>query len=142
MKVLYKILAGILSLISFAAFLLVASLFASYYIDALSFVYHSDKVVKDACIFAAVTILALIVLICIIVSAIKAKRHYLSAIVALVLVIVLAFPMFFTGLALIIINGTNGCSYTEDAANYGKYDGKYSPEHFPESITEDMSVVV
>ena len=131
-----------LSLFSLAAFLLGTSTFASYYIDALGFMYHSDGVVRDVCIFLSIVSILFVALIIIIVKAIRAKDGRIALFFGVASgVAIVSFFSFIFGLGLIIANGTNGCSYTEDIANYGKYDKELKFDHFPDEITDDMTVI-
>jgi hypothetical protein len=46
------------------------------------------------------------------------------------------------GASFAIVFGPNGCSYTENIANYGDYGEEAKlPSHFPDEITDDMTVV-
>lgn len=139
-----KIFTLILSLISFGAFLFALSTFASYYIDPLGYTYHSNKVVRDACVFGVIALLLTAFMITLIIVAIRSKKRRTVIILNSVLAasIVLSLLMFFTGFGMIFVCGTNGCSYTTDIDTYGKYESDgFEISYFPEKITDDMTVV-
>ena len=143
-KVLGKILTIILSLISFGTFLLAISTFASYYIDALGYAYHSNKVVRDAYVFIAIALLLSVLVITLITVAIRSKKRHTAIIANSMLAanILLSFFAFFIGFGMIFSNGTNGCSYTNNIINYGKGEnGSFRISYFPEEITDEMAVV-
>ena len=129
-------------------FLSAVSLFGSifwegvYYIEGLSYLYHSQDVVKSVYIFFAVAIAVLALFSFVAAMLFKGKKvvRAISAVILTVLVPI-GFLASFVGMASVGILGSNGCSYTEDIANYGKYDEGYSFSHFPDKITEDMTVV-
>ena len=136
-----KIVLTVLSVISFFCLSFIVGL---YYLGGLSHLYYSRGVVIGVCIFFAVALLVLIALVAIIVLMFKNKHVIISIVCALLLIAFIPVALFgsFRELIRIIIIDTYGCSYTEDIANYGKYDdGQSNPDYFPESITEDMTVV-
>ena len=134
-----KILLTVLS----AAFV-ISSIFweGVYYIEGLSHLYYSQNVVKSVYKFLAVAavILALFSLVAVMLFKGKKVVRVISAVILAVL-IPAGFLASFVGMASVGILGSNGCSYTEDIANYGKYDEDYSFDHFPDKISPDMTVV-
>lgn len=139
-----KILTLILSLISFGAFLYAISTFASYYIDPLGYTYHSNKVVRDACVFGVIALLLTAFMITLIIVTIRSKKRRTVIILNSILAasIVLSLLMFFTGFGMIFVCGTNGCSYTTDIDTYGKDESdSFEISYFPEKITDDMTVI-
>ena len=73
-KVFNKIFTLILSVISLVAFLNALSIFASYYIDALGYEYHSDKVVHDAYAFGIIAVLLIAFVLALIIVALISKN--------------------------------------------------------------------
>lgn len=139
MKKVGKIILTVLSILSF---LCIAFVCAVYYVGGLSHLYYSQAVVNTVYIFCAVAILVLAVLILMIVTMFRSQtilRHICT--VLLIAFIPLALFGSQLGIAISMIIGPNGCSYTEDIANYGKYDYEYHPTYFPDAITADMTVV-
>ena len=135
----------ILAVLSCLLFLSIVFWTITYFFGGLSYMYHSQAVVTDLYIACAVVVAALIMMILIIVSAFKSKSFLRIICVVLLIISILAFALgSFVGMASIMILGYNGCSYTEDIANYGKYDvyaERFMPNFFPESINDDMNVV-
>ena len=139
MKKTGKIVLTILSILSFLSIAFVGSL---YYIGGLSHRYYSQAVLNAVYIFCAAAILVLAVLILMFVMMFRSKpilRRICT--VLLIALIPLALYGSLVGSAILMIAGPNGCSYTEDIANYGKYDYEYQPPYFPDAITGDMTVV-
>lgn len=135
----------ILAVLSCLLFLSIVFWTLTYYLGGLSHMYHSQAVVTDLYTACAVLVAALVIMILIVVCAFKSKSFLRIICVILLVVSIPAFTFCsFVGMAGVVIMGGNGCSYTEDIANYGKYDiyaEKLLPNFFPESITDDMTVV-
>lgn len=132
----------VLTVLSILSFLSVAFWAATYFLGGLSHLYYSQEVVHRIYGFFAISILVLSILISIIVMMFKSKKTVESICIVLLTAFILlalfgSFPeaLFFSTI------GPNGCSYTEDIANYGKYDKEYVIPYFPQEITEDMTVV-
>ena len=140
MKLAGKIILTILSVLSFLIF---AFFVFSYFFSGLGYLYYSQNVVNRVYIFLAIALLALIVLIAMIVMMFKGKK-WIRIICTILLVLFIPAALFGSWKAFCysISLGPNGCSYTEDPANYGKYDEDvYAPSYFPDTVTEDMTVV-
>lgn len=140
-KTFAKILLAVLSVLSFlCAFLFVGA----YWLGAESYLYYTQ--VATDCINVCLAVFALLFLLLLVLSVllfIKKVGKNVKTVCALFLVsfmlasvISSAFSMLWVG-----VIGTYGCSYTEDIANYGRYDREFNTAHFPESMTEDMTVV-
>ena len=143
-KVFNIIFTLILSVISLVTFLNALSIFASYYIDALGYAYHSDKVVHDAYVFGIIAALLIIFVLTLIILAIfsKNKRTGIVSKFILVAIFILSICAFLVGLSMLLVNGSNGCSYTEDIENYVNSDNDdFRISYFPEEITDQMTVV-
>ena len=143
-KVFGKILTLILSLISFGTLLHALSIFASYYIDALEYTYHSDKVIRDAFVFSIIAVLLIAFVLALIIVALISKNKLTGIIskITLAVIIPLSFCAFFAGLGILIVNGSNGCSYTNNIENYVNSDkNDFDISYFPEKITDQMTVV-
>ena len=127
-----------LMLLSFLFFLIL------YYYGGFSYMYHSQAVVYDFYKVCAIAFAIVAVMVALIVTMFKAKKAFriICAIILCVTIPVFAFLSLVTMLGVSILFA-NGCSYTEDIANYGKYDvyAEGRSYFFPESITEDMQVV-
>lgn len=143
-KILDTTVMGIISLFSLLTFLIASSVFAEYYIDALGYRFCSIWVIVDACIFIVVFLALLAAVIYPIVKVIKntlddSHDITLSLLLAIPIVSIFAFV---AGFLMVFVNGSNGCSYTEDINNYGQYEiGESEIAYFPEKITDDMTVV-
>lgn len=134
-----KITIAVVSLVPFLVFLFYLS---SYFFEALSYLYHSQDVVMDFLAFLAIDILAIGVYIAIIVMLFKGKKILqIICSVLLITFIPLCFFGTFFSTGFLVVFGYNGCSYTEDITNYGKYDIDIDLSYFPEEITDDMTVV-
>lgn len=139
MKKAGKILLTVLSILSFIS---IAFWWGIYFFDGLTNLYYSPYVVKCAYIFVAVALLILLVLMTLNIMMFKCRKTIqIICTILLIAFIPVAFFGSFVGMAVLVVGGSNGCSYTEDIANYGKYDDGGVPDHFPEFITDDMSVV-
>lgn len=132
----------VLTVLCVLSFINIAFWVGIYYLDGLSHLYYSQHVVNSIYVFSAITSLALIILIAIIVMMFKSKK-IIRIVCTLLLILFLPAALYgsFVGMACSWIMGSNGCSYTEDITNYGKYDNKYDIPYFPDAITEDMTVV-
>ena len=139
MKIFLKIL---LALISIFAFLLSSFFIVMYFIGGCSYLYYDQSVRDQANLAVIIAVLLFLLLLTVIVIMFKSKKAA-EVIFTLLLILFLqaAYYAFIAGLALTIIFRVNGCSYTEDIANYGKYDEDFSVQHFPKEITDDMTVV-
>lgn len=119
---------------------------ALYYIGGLSYDYHGAGVTLAAWIFSIIAALCYLGLALFIALLFKDGVNKLlrSAVtVLLALFIPLAAYGSLIGIAVNMIMGPYGCDYTEDIADYEKVKndrGSYV-EHFPDAITEDMTVV-
>ena len=139
MKKIGKIILAILSLCSF---LWLAFCIAMYYINGLVHLYYTKNVVIGICVCCAILLFLLAVVIAFIAMMFKPKETIrVIATILLVLLIPVSLVGSFVSLAITMYADPYGCSYTEDIANYGKYDWDHKPLHFPESITQDMTVV-
>ena len=139
MKIFLKIL---LALISIFAFLLSSFFVVMYFIGGFSYLYYDQSVRDQANLAVIIAVLLFLLLLTVIVIMFKSKKaaEVISSLL-LILFLQFAYYAFIAGLVLNIIFGANGCSYTEDIANYGKYDKDFSADHFPDEITDDMTVV-
>ena len=139
MKIFLKLL---LALISVFAFFCGSFFLVMYFIGGCSYLYPSQSVVNQADLAVIIAVLLFLLLLAIIVVMFKCKK---AAEIISTLLLILFLPVacyaFRFGFAINIIFGPNGCSYTEDIANYGKYDEDFSVQHFPKEITDDMTVV-
>ena len=143
MKKLGKITLSVLS-----ALMLTSLAFwgALYYIGGLSYDYHGAGVTLAAWIFAIIALLSYLGLALLITLLFKDGVNKLlrSAVtVLLALFIPLAAYGSLIGIAANMIMGPYGCDYTEDVSNYEniKNDLGSYVMHFPDAITEDMTVV-
>ena len=132
----------LLTVFSALSFLSVAFWGFLYYWGGLSHLYYSRDVVISLCIFVVATIIAFAVFILINVMMFRGKK-IIRIICIILLVVFLPVALYGSLIGMIggMILGPNGCSYTEDINNYGKYDKNYNINYFPESITDDMTVV-
>ena len=139
MKKVWKIILAVLSLCSF---LWMVFWIATFHIDGLSYLYHSKNVVISVFVCCSTLLLLLALIVAIIVMMFKSKETIrVVSTVILYLLIPVSLCGSFISMACFILT-SNGCSYTEDMANYRKYDDRvYEPSHFPQSITQDMTVV-
>lgn len=134
-----------IAVLSSLFFLCAAFWIIIYYFGAFSYLYHSNGVLYDFCLACALILAAVIVLIVLIRNMFKAGKFIR---VVSVIILTVAIPLFafssFILMLLVGLFGPNGCSYTEDIENYGKYDENvehYIPSYFPEDITDEMNVV-
>ena len=115
--------------------------FFIYYLGVFDYMYHSQDGVNlfyRACVIIAIS---LALFVSVIVLMFKGKRGIK---IACAILLIISIPISaYVGLLGMAVNvlGTNGCSYTKDISNYGKYDRENSIAYFPGSITEDMTVI-
>ena len=132
----------LLCILSILSFLNLTFWLALRYIGGLSYLYYSKNVVNAIYTFFAIAILVLVIVIAIIIMMYKCRKSIrIISIVLLIAFITAAHSVSFISFAYSVISPSIGCSYTEDIANYGKYDVKYNPTYFPQSVSEDMTVV-
>ena len=132
----------LLTVISVLSFICLAFWGCVYYFGGLSYLYYGSGVVIDICIFVAVAILIFALLIAGIVMMFRSKKIIrIICAILIVIFIPVAFYFSYAGMLISFLFGSNGCSYTEDINNYGKYDREYNFSYFPESVTDDMTVV-
>ncbi len=140
-----KFLKILLVVISFLSFLGVAFWWGIYFLNGLTYLYHDENVVKRIYDFCAIAFLVLAVVILLVTIFLSRKSSMFAKVISTILLIVFDIVAFFAGFMgmLILVLGGYGCSYTEDVANYGKYDegAHILADHFPEKITGDMTVV-
>ncbi len=135
-----KIVLSVISLLSFLCLVFWVGLYfcggPSYYL------YDGQRVVKDIFVVFAIIALVLIIYSVLIVFLFKGKKavRVISAVVLVLLIPISLFSSFIWMIGAGLF-GPNGCSYTEDIANYGKYDKEFNTSHFPEEITKDMTIV-
>ncbi|MBQ8146945.1 MAG: hypothetical protein IJ039_09195 [Clostridia bacterium] len=133
-----KILLAILSCISFLG---VAFFTFIYFYDGFDYMYYSQGVVSAIFLACVIIALSLALLVLVIVLMFKGKIGVrITCTMILIFFIPVSMVAGFLGLAVNYF-GPYGCSYTEDIANYGNYDYKFSTDYFPQSITEEMTVV-
>ena len=133
-----KILLAVLSCISFLG---VAFFTFIYFYDGLDYMYYSQGVVNAVIIACVIIALSLVVLVFIIVLMFNGNiGARITCSMLLIFFIPVSIVASFLGSAINYL-GPYGCSYTEDIGNYGNYDFKISNDYFPESITEEMTVV-
>lgn len=132
-----NILAGLSSLFFFNLIFWIGI----YYLGGLSHLYYSKGVVNSVIVYVIISALAIAVFVSIVILMFKGRRTL--KIISVILLIIIMFAsaiLSFFEMLFVTVFGTNGCSYTENIENYGKYDG-YDPSYFPINITEDMTVV-
>ncbi len=133
-----KILLTVLSCISFLG---VAFITFFYFYDGLNYMYYSRGVVNAVVLSLLIIALSLALLVLVIVLMFKGKiRARITCSILLIFFIPVSMVAGLLGSAVNYF-GPYGCSYTEDIANYGSYDYKFSTAYFPQSITEEMTVV-
>ena len=140
MKTFGKILLAIFSVLGF---ILTAFWVFMYYLGGLGYYYHDQSVEREFSI-AGILILAAFALFILIVVKSFSQTSAVRNICTILLVISLPVSYFATivGAAFTMVYGPNGCSYTEDIENYGDYGEEAKlPSHFPDEITDDMTVV-
>ncbi|MBQ3074077.1 MAG: hypothetical protein IJD19_05415 [Ruminococcus sp.] len=115
---------------------------AQYYLGALSHLYYSRDVVVSVYLFIGISVLSLAVFTAIVIMMYRCKK-VISIICAILLILFIPAALLgsFIDMLALGISGPNGCSHTTDIENYGKYDDNMSISYFPDSITEDMTVV-
>ena len=128
-----------LVVLSCIPFVFALSLFFIYYLDGIGYMYHSQGVVNAFCWACVIIALLIALFISVIVFLFKGKR---GVKIACAILLIISIPVSVcAGLAgFVCCFLGNGCSYTEDISNYGKYDRENPIAYFPESITEDMTV--
>ena len=133
-----KILLAFLSCISFLG---VAFFTFIYFYDGLDYMYYSQGVVNAVVIACVIIALSLALLVLVIILMFKGNIGVrITCSMLLIFFIPVSIVASLLGSAINYL-GTYGCSYTEDIGNYGNYDVKISNDYFPESITEEMTVV-
>lgn len=140
MKKVGKIVLTVFSILSFLCiFFFVGVLF----VGGLSHLYYGQGVVNSIYVFLLVALFVFVLLIAAIVLMFKGKEKIRGICTFLVIVFIpIALYGSYVGAISLMVLGPYGCSYTEDIANYGKYDDdRDNPRCFPEAITEDMTVV-
>ena len=133
----------VLTILTVSGFIGVAFWGLIYYLGGLGYYYHDQYVERDLLIAVIAVIAFLILLITVIVAMFIGKRA-VRIICTVLLIIFLPLSYYATILttAMNIVIGPNGCSYTEDIANYGDFgEEAVLPPHFPDEITDDMTVV-
>ena len=134
-----KITLSVVSLAFYLGFILFVS---TYFFDSLSYLYHSQDVVKDLLAFLPIAILPIGVYILVIVMLFKGKKIIQTICTGLLIAFIpICLLGAFLAMVILTVSGPNGCSYTEDIANYGRYDGDIDTFYFPEEITDEMTVV-
>lgn len=131
-----------LTVLSCLSFLCAAFWGSMYHVGGYRYLYHSQAVEKQLYLFFTIVILILVLLVALIALMFKSKKpiRIISTILLIFFTLFFFFSSVFATLFAEII-GPNGCSYTEDIANYRKYDNNFSPDYFPACITDDMTVV-
>lgn len=133
-----KILLAVLSCISFLG---VAFFTFIYFYDGLDYMYYSQGVVTAVVIACVIIALSLALLALVIILMFKGNIGVrITCSMLLIFFIPVSIVASFLGCAVIYF-GPYGCSYTEDIGNYGNYDFEISNDYFPQSITEEMTVV-
>ena len=132
----------VLSVISLLSFFSIAFWEGTYYFGGLSYLYHSQEIVKETLIFSVIALLALGIFIAVIVMLFKSPK-VIRIVCTVLLIAVIPVSLFssFVCMLGLMVGGSKGCSYTEDIGNYGKYDEEFNVPYFPEAITDDMTVV-
>ena len=138
-KIIGKIILSIASVLSFG----LAYLGLSVIFEDIFYIYSSENVKSTAQTFSIIVIAVLILLVAILILSFASRQTFIRIICTILLILFTAVAMYssFLSMVVYIVLGPNGCSYTEDIENYGKYDENFSVEHFPDEITEDMKVV-
>ena len=132
----------VLSVLSVLSLLSLAFWVGLYFCSGHSYLYINQEVINDMLVFFAVAILVLAVYVAIIIIMFKSKK---AISIVCIILLILSIPASVFGSFVWMLGtgiiGPNGCSYTEDIANYGKYDKTYKIPYFPSTITEDMTIV-
>lgn len=136
----FKILIAVLCVLTLSVFIFVEVL---HYFGGITFyMYYTQKVINSCIYLVLFAIIALGLLTLAIIAMFKSRYVIrVTSIILLIIFIPVAVFSSFVALLLSAFIGPYGCSYTEDIANYGVYDNQWSLPHFPNSITEDMTVV-
>ena len=138
MKRFAKIALAVLSVISF---LCLAFWVTAFYFGGCGYLYYSREVLKSAAVSSVLFLLGLVFLIIMIVMMFRGSKAIRRGSIFFQIVLI-PLSLFLSFLAFLMsFLGPNGCSYTQDIANYGKYDEEMNIAHFPEYISEDMTVV-
>lgn len=120
-------------------FVVALFLFFSYYLDGIGYLYHRQDAVNAFCWACVIIALLIALFISVIVFMFKGKRGVkIACAILLIISIPVSVCADLAGFACCFLG--NGCSYTEDIANYGKYDRENPIAYFPQSITKDMTV--
>lgn len=114
----------------------------AYFCGGCSYLYFNQEVINDILIFFTIVIPVFAICAVAIIFMFRSKKiaGFVCTVLLILFIPISLFGSFICMLGTGII-GTNGCSYTEDIANYGKYDKDFRIPHFPEVVTDDMSVV-
>ena len=114
----------------------------AYFCGACSYLYLDQEVKNHIIIFFALSVLVLVVCAVMVILMLKGKKVIR---VVCTTILILSIPGSLLGSFVWMLGtgiiGPYGCSYTEDIANYGKYDKDFNIHYFPKVITEDMTVV-
>ena len=133
----------VLTILSFLGFFSVAFWIFIYYLGGLGYYYHDQSVNRDFSIALIAIVASFILLIAIVVTMFgKAKAPKIICTVLLIIFIPISYYATILGISINIVLGPNGCSYTEDIANYADFGEEAKlPPHFPDEITDDMNVL-
>ena len=133
----------VLPILSFLGFFSVAFWIFIYYLGGLGYYYHDQSVNRDFSIALIAIVASFILLIAIVVTMFgKAKAPKVICTGLLIIFIPISYYATILGISINIVLGPNGCSYTEDIANYADFGEEAKlPPHFPDEITDDMNVV-
>ena len=129
----------LLAVFAFLTFLCMDFWIGIYYLGALTYEHHSEGVVHQIFGFFVVSASVLAILTAITVFLFKkGSKKVIKTVAAALLTVCIPLCAYgsWVSFAACYILGPNGCTYTEDIAHYEEYT-RY---HFPESITDDMTV--
>ena len=114
----------------------------TYFCGGCSYFYFNQEVINDILIFFAIVIPVFAICVVAIIFMFRSKKAA-RVVCTILLILVIPISLFGSFICMLCtgIIGPNGCSFTEDIANYGKYDEDFRIPHFPEVVTDDMSVV-
>lgn len=137
-----KALKVILSVFSILSFVVLSFFITWYYLFALGYEHHTKSAVIDLFVCLGVLTLIQALIVGMVVLMFKGKKGIRGLCVFILVLLIPAslYASYITSMFTVWF-GPHGCSYTQDIANYGVYDEDYSFEFFPESITDDMTVV-
>ncbi|MBQ4510145.1 MAG: hypothetical protein II984_05430 [Clostridia bacterium] len=131
----------ILTVFAALSFLCVIFWKGVYYVGGLSHLYYSKDVLNSVYYYIAISIFAIAIFTTLVILMFKSKGTLKIICISLLIVIMLASMVIsFFEMLVVSLLGSNGCSYTENIDNYGKYDG-YEVSYFPKTITDDMTVI-